>query len=77
MESPAPVRSAQGVPGAMAAGSGSPSAFARSTIASVKPPPAEVPKIAMRRGSCSATSARQTAIASSRPAGNGWSGGIR
>src|SRR4051812_37809441 len=46
-ESPAPERSDIGVPGAMAAGSGRPSCFARSTIASVRVPPADEPKIAM------------------------------
>ena len=50
-ESPAPVRSDIGVPGAIAAGSGSPSCLARSTIDSVSAPPADVPKIAMFFGS--------------------------
>jgi hypothetical protein len=40
-----------GVPGAMAAGRGNPSAFARSTISSVSAPPAETPKIAAFLGS--------------------------
>ena len=47
MNRPLPVKSDIGVPGPMAAGSGSPSCFARRIIDSVSAPPAEVPKIAM------------------------------
>jgi hypothetical protein len=46
-------------------------------MASVRPPPAEVPKIAVLRGSAVRSISRHTATASSSAAGNGWSGGIR
>lgn len=45
--SPVSVKSDRGVPGAIAAGRGRPSCLARRIIASVMPPPVEVPKIAM------------------------------
>ncbi|HUU18831.1 MAG TPA: hypothetical protein VMW72_16895 [Sedimentisphaerales bacterium] len=41
---PLAVMSASGEIGAEAAGRGKPSAFRRSSVASVRPPPAEVPK---------------------------------
>ena len=54
---------------AIAAGRGRPSALARRIIASVMPPPVEVPKIAMLRGRCICSAAFHTAIASSIAAG--------
>ena len=68
-ESPAPVRSDIGVPGAIAAGSGSRSCFARSTMASVRLPPAEEPKIAMFFGLAILVAAFHAVIASSSGAG--------
>ena len=61
----------------MAAGSGRCSSRARSTIASVIPPPVELPKIAMFFGFAIVTAFFQTAIASSIAAGYGKSGGMR
>ena len=68
-ESPAPVRSDIGVPGAMAPGSGNPSCFARSTVDNVRAPPADVPKIAMFPGLAIFSAAFHTAMASSSAAG--------
>ena len=68
-ESPAPVRSDIGVPGAIAAGSGRPSRFARSTMASVRLPPADEPKIAMFSGFAIFVAAFHAVIASSSGAG--------
>jgi hypothetical protein len=67
--SPALVRSDIGVPGAMAAGSGSLSCLARSTIDSVNAPPAEEPKIAVFFASVVLSTAFHTVIASSSAAG--------
>src|SRR3977135_1723848 len=75
--SPVLVMSDQGVPGAVAAGNGRPSVLARSTIASVIPPPVDVPKIAIFFGSFDLTTSFHTAIASSIAAGYGKSGGMR
>jgi hypothetical protein len=75
-ESPSPVRSTHGLPGAIAAGSGTPSALARSIIVSVRPPPAEVPKMAILRGSVRLARCRQTAMASSSGAGKVNSGAV-
>ena len=63
--------------GAVAAGSGSPSFSARSTIARVIPPPVDVPKIAIFFGFVVLTTSFHTAIASSNAAGYGKSGGMR
>jgi len=67
--SPSSVRSAIGVPGAIAPGSGSFSCFARSTMDSVIAPPAEEPKIAMLPGCAIFSAAFHTVMASSSPAG--------
>ncbi len=61
----------------MAAGSGRCSSRARSAMASVIPPPVELPKMAMFLGLFVVTAFFQTAIASSIAAGYGKSGGIR
>jgi hypothetical protein len=68
-ESPAPVRSDIGVPGAMAPGSGKPSCFARRIIDSVNAPPADVPNTAMRFGSAIFNAPFHTATTSSSAAG--------
>ena len=68
-ESPVRVRSDIGVPGAIAAGSGSFSCLARSTVESVSAPPADVPKIAMFFGSAIFSAPFQTATLSSSAAG--------
>ena len=61
--SPVLVESEKGVPHAIAAGSGRPSCFARRTMASVSPPPAELPNIAMFFGFAMVIATFHTAIA--------------
>ncbi len=71
------VRSAIGVPGAMAAGSGKPSCLARRIVSNVSAPPAEEPKMAILFGSDVFAAAFQTVMASSSAAGKKAAGGMR
>ena len=75
--SPVLLKSAHGVPAAIAPGIGKCSCLARNTMANARPPPAELPTIPMFSGFAMVIATFHTAIASSSPAGNGKSGGMR
>ena len=75
--SPTPVTSAIGVPEAITAGTGIPSCFARSTMASVSAPPADEPNIASSLGSMVRNKCLYTVMPSSSAAGKCASGGMR
>ncbi len=78
IDAPVPSISTQGEMATAAAGMGKPASRAATSIATVKPPPAESPAIAIEPGAIPwLSSARYPDTASSTAAGNGFSGASR